>query len=187
MNFLTKDEIHNVLEAAWRSSTRDWFMILLGYKHGMRATEIVNLKTTDIVDGHITIRRVKGSETNIQPLNPHTDRLLNEQKAFDAYMLERPKQWGDVLFQTNNGGGMTERWFYSIFRRYALAAGVAADKCHPHILKHSHANHLLRGGADITEVQKSLGHVSIANTMKYVKQTDEEVAPKVQTVFMKIF
>src|SRR2546423_3181926 len=81
MTFLTPDETLSVLKAARERATRDWAMVLLAYRHGLRASEVCGLKLSDIdlKVGSISIRRLKGSLPTVQPLYPHRGQpLLDE-------------------------------------------------------------------------------------------------------------
>src|SRR5690242_8049173 len=73
MTYLTPDEILAVLKVARGRSVRDWAMILLAYRHGLRASEVCGLKLADIdlKAGSISIRRLKGSLSQVQPLYQH--------------------------------------------------------------------------------------------------------------------
>ena len=78
MEHLSNAELLALLAAAKASRERDWLMILVGYWHGLRASEVVGLTAGSIVDGHITVARLKGSLKTCQPLVKHADPLLDE-------------------------------------------------------------------------------------------------------------
>lgn len=188
MEFLTQDELLSVLKIAQQFSTRDWLMILMTYSHGMRREEVCQLRLGDIVNGVVDIKRLKGSNRTIQPLMPHRgEPLLDEVKGLRMWLAERPKDSGDALFPSQLGGCMTGNYFAKIYRRYATLAGVAEAKRNPHTLKHTLANHLIRTGLNVAEVQVRLGHSKITSTMKYIQLSDGEVAVKTHNALMSAF
>src|ERR1035438_10140203 len=75
MTFLSPEEVLAVLKAARERAIRDWAMILLAYRHGLRASEVCGLKLADIdlKSGSISIRRLKGSMQTVQPLYPRSE------------------------------------------------------------------------------------------------------------------
>ena len=83
LTFLNPEETLAVLKAARERSTRDWAMILLAYRHALRASEVCGLKLVDIdlKAGSISIRRLKGSLQTVQPLYPHRGRPLLDEPA----------------------------------------------------------------------------------------------------------
>lgn len=187
MEFLTGPELLSVLRIAHKRSLRDHLMILMAYSHGLRASEVCNIRLSDIVDGSLTIVRLKGSNKTVQPLMPHRGQpLLNEITALREYLKVRPNDSGDALFPSLKGGAMGRQHFYTLFKTYAKEAGLPDSKCNPHILKHTAANHLIRSGLDVAFVQARLGHADIGSTMCYVSLNDEEVADKALDALMKI-
>lgn len=88
----TPEEMLAVLKLARKRSARDWAMILLAYRHGMRASEVcgLELRDLDLRNGSITIRRLKGSLLTVQPLYAHRGMpLLDETIALRAWLKER--------------------------------------------------------------------------------------------------
>lgn len=83
MIFLTPEEMLALLRAAREHSTRAWAMILLAYRHGMRASEVCGLKLADVdlKAGSIVVRRLKGSLQTMQPLFPHRGQPLLDECA----------------------------------------------------------------------------------------------------------
>src|ERR1039457_1795058 len=98
MNALTYDELLEVLKIARGHSTRNWCMVLTTFSHGLRASEVCNLQMSDLTDGHLTIKRLKGSKLTVHQLIPHRGQpLLDEVKAFKTWLAERPTDCGDAL------------------------------------------------------------------------------------------
>src|SRR5205085_12676388 len=92
MVHLTPEELLSVLKVARQRSARDWAMILLAYRHGMRASEVcgLELRDLDLHNGSVTIRRLKGSMMTVQPLYRHRGMpLLDEVVALRAWLKDR--------------------------------------------------------------------------------------------------
>src|ERR1700674_5115375 len=83
MTYLTPEEILALLKAARKRSIRDWSMVLVAYRHGLRASEVCGLKLSDIdlKAGSISIRRLKGSLSQVQPLYQHRGQPLLDEMA----------------------------------------------------------------------------------------------------------
>ena len=106
MTFLTPVETLAVLKVAKQRSTRDWAMILLAYRHGLRASEVCRLKLADIDQkaGSICIRRLKGSLQTVQPLYQHRGQpLLDEMAAVRSWLRKRPADGSNYLFTSQTG------------------------------------------------------------------------------------
>ncbi|MBZ5672574.1 MAG: tyrosine-type recombinase/integrase, partial [Acidobacteriia bacterium] len=160
---LTPDELLAVLKAARSRSARDWAMILLGYRHGLRASEVCSLKLADADPkaDSISIRRLKGSLHTVQPLYRHKGQpLLDEVAALRAWQRERKADGSDFLFTSQKGGRLHRSQFFRIFQACAEAAGLPPQKRHPHALKHSLASHLVVGNVNLALVKQCLGHKS---------------------------
>lgn len=190
MNALTPEEVLRVLKAARARSVRDWAMILLAYRHGLRASEVCNLKLgdLDVKAQTVTIRRLKGSLTTMQPLFAHRGQpLLDELGAVRIWLRQRRNDGSSFLFTSQKGGRLDRTQFFRIFRAVAEAAGLPLEKRHPHVLKHSLASHLVAGNVNLAVVRQALGHRSITSTMQYVGTTDAQAAEAAQAALMAAF
>jgi site-specific recombinase XerD len=190
MTYLSAAEVLAVLEAARARSTRDWVMVLLAYRHGLRASEVCGLKLADIdlKSGSISIRRLKGSLQTVQPLYPHRGQpLLDEVKALRSWLRERDSDGSDYLFTSQKGGRLDRTQFFRIFRACAEAAALSPEKRHPHVLKHSLASHLVAGNVNLALVRQTLGHRSITSTMQYVGTSDGQAAEAAQVALMRLY
>jgi site-specific recombinase XerD len=190
MMALTPDEILAVLKAARTDSTRNWAMILLAYRHGLRASEICNLKLGDLdmKAGSISIRRLKGSLHTIQPVYRHKGQpLLDEHTALRAWLRDRDPDGSDYLFTSHKGGRLHRSQFFRIFRDCAQAAGLPPEKRHPHALKHSLASHLVAGNMNLAWVKQCLGHKAISSTMRYVAVSDSQATGAAHAALMGLY
>lgn len=139
MTILSPQEILDLLKVARKHSTRDWVMILLAYRHGLRASEVCGIKLADLdlKTGSISIKRLKGSLHTIQPLYQHRGQpLLDEAAAVRAWLRKRVADGSDYLFTSQKGGKLSRIQFFRNFQKVAEEAGLSAEKRHPHVLKH---------------------------------------------------
>src|ERR1700693_5574886 len=119
MNILTPQEMLDLLKAARRHSTREWAMILLAYRHGLRASEVCGIKMADLdlKAGSISIRRLKGSLHTIQPLYQHRGQpLLDETASVRAWLRKRSADGSEYLFASQKGGKLSRVQFFRLFQ-----------------------------------------------------------------------
>jgi site-specific recombinase XerD len=127
MVHLTPDELLAVLKVARERSSRDWAMIVVAYRHGMRASELcgIRIMDVDLESGSIDIRRLKGSLHTIQPLYRHKGQpLLDEVLALRTWLKERKADGSDYLFLSQKGGKLGRVQFFRVFK--ACAQGSRA-------------------------------------------------------------
>ena len=165
MQFLTKGELKALLDRVKMKSARDYAMILLAYRHGMRASEVCNItmNNLDLEAGNIRCQRGKGSISNWQQLS------ADEIKAIKTWLRKRPKVETDCLFVSNRGSPMSRSQFFRLFKDHAHAVGIPEEKQNPHVLKHSLGTHLENAGMPVQVIQSRLGHRNIQNTMVYLQ------------------
>ena len=190
MTILTPPETLALLKAARKRSTRDWAMILLAYRHGLRASEVCGLKLADVdlKSGSISIRRLKGSLHTIQPIYQHRGQpLLDETAALRAWLRKRSADGSDYLFLSQKGGKLGRTQFFRNFQMVAESAGLPMEKRHPHVLKHSLASHLVAGNVNLALIRQALGHQSISSTMAYIGTSDSQAAEALQNALMSLF
>lgn len=166
MESLTKRELLALLAAARAARERDWLMILVAFWHGLRASELVGIKGSDVCDGFLTVQRLKGSLRTVQALVAHGESLLSERDALMEWA--RQSSGNQRLFK------VSRRQFHRLVQRYSKAAGIPEHKAHPHILKHSLAMQMI-DKAGIHKTRQRLGHKSIASTGAYLRESDSDV------------
>lgn len=179
-----------MLRAARAKGNREWAMIVVAYKHGMRASEVCNLRVEDVdmKNGSIVVARLKGSLRTTQAVTEHRgEPLLNELKALREWLRQRPDDGSDYLFTSQKGGRLDRSQFFRLFRTIASKAGVPAEKRHPHALKHSIASHLVSANVNLALVRQQLGHKSIGSTMRYITTSDQQAARATATALMNIY
>jgi type 1 fimbriae regulatory protein FimB len=190
MNILTPQEMLDLLKAARQHSTRDWAMILLAYRHGLRASEVCGIKLADLdlKVGSISIKRLKGSLHTVQPLYQHRGQpLLDEAAAVRAWLRKRVADGSDYLFTSQKGGKLSRIQFFRNFQKVAGNAGLSVEKRHPHVLKHSLASHLVVGNANLALIRQALGHRSINSTLAYIGTSDGQAGEALQKALMGLF
>src|ERR1700756_810948 len=184
---LTPEEILKILKTA-SESKRNLAMILLAYRHGMRASEVCDLRLSDLdlKNGQITIRRLKGSLNTTQPLTDHPGQpLLSEKRVLRAWLAERHDA-SDFVFTSQKGGRIPPSQFFRMFQSVAERAGLPADRRHPHCLKHALGFALVAGNVHLTIVRQALGHKNIASTAIYAVPTDEQTGKAVVAALASI-
>jgi integrase len=170
MKHLTRDELRALLTVAKAHSERDHLMILTGFWHGLRCSEIVKMRGTQIRDGYLTVQRLKGSLKTTQPLVSNADPLLDEKTA----MEQRAEYVGDGLMFP-----ISRSQFWRVIRKHAAEAGIAAHKRRPHVLKHTCGMMSIKAG--IEHARQYLGHKNIASTGAYLCVDDDAASKAVAT------
>jgi integrase/recombinase XerD len=174
---LTEAEVEALLMAPTVGDplgNRDRTMLEVLYATGLRVTELVSLKVSQVNVQQGVLRVLgKGSRERLIPLGEEAVRWLG---AFLAgpraeILLDRTT---DYLFPTRRGDRMTRQAFWHIIKRYARKASVDNDLS-PHTLRHAFATHLLNHGADLRVVQMLLGHSDLSTTQIYTHVARERM------------
>jgi integrase/recombinase XerD len=174
---LNEDEVVALLNAPnlnEPAGLRDRAMLELLYACGLRVSELVSIKATEVSvsDGVVRVTG-KGSKTRLVPMGEEAaDWISRYLKKARGDILQ--KRLSDALFVTNRGEAMTRQAFWHLIKRYALLAGIAKHMS-PHVLRHAFATHLLNHGADLRVVQMLLGHADISTTQIYTHVARERL------------
>ncbi len=174
---LSEDEVEALLSAPNTDEPlghRDRAMLELLYATGLRVSELINLKQSQINFNQGVLRIVgKGDRERLIPLTDESQRWIRD--FIDGprmeILLERQT---DYLFPTRRGDRMTRQAFWHIIKRYAEKAGIR-KKMSPHSLRHAFATHLLNRGADLRVVQLLLGHSDLSTTQIYTHVARERL------------
>ena len=174
---LSEEEVESLLNAPLISDPlghRDRTMLEVLYATGLRVTELVNLKYSQINTNQGVIRIVgKGNRERLIPLGEEAVRWLTDfvRGPRNEILLDRTT---DFLFPTRRGDRMTRQAFWHIIKRYARKAQI--DKgLSPHTMRHAFATHLLNHGADLRVVQMLLGHSDLSTTQIYTHVARERL------------
>jgi integrase/recombinase XerD len=166
--FLTVKEVESLLAAPDGDEprgVRDRAMLEVLYGAGLRVSELVSLKPSDVsLEEGFLICRGKGGKERIVPLGGSACGAVRAYLTGARPLLD--KRAAGPLFLTRRGGAFTRQGFWKLLKGYAKKAGLAA-KISPHVLRHSFATHLLERGADLRSVQLMLGHSQITTTQIY--------------------
>src|SRR5215468_6826753 len=130
--YLTRAEIERLMAAARKSSRyghRDETMILIGYRHGLRASELCDLRWSqaELSTGRLHVRRAKNGSPSVHPMQGDEIRALRR--------LEREQGPSSHVFMTERGGPMTPKAFHALFGRIGGRAKMQFP-IHPHMLRH---------------------------------------------------
>ncbi|MGJ3355910.1 tyrosine-type DNA invertase [Providencia sp. Je.9.19] len=165
--FLTRNEIDRLLEATkqGRYPERDYCLLLMGFLHGFRVSELGSLGVSDIdlVQSVVYVRRLKGGLSTIQPL--HSDETV----AIQAWLEERKhfkatdNNW---LFLSQKHRPLSRSRIYRLIQKYGQLANLEI-KVHPHMLRHGCGYALADLGRDTRLIQDYLGHRNISHTVIY--------------------
>ncbi|MBR1883451.1 MAG: tyrosine-type recombinase/integrase [Clostridia bacterium] len=171
---LTKAEIEALLNQPIPNDLkgkRDETMLNVLYSTGMRVTELISLKVSDVNITTGTVRVVKNKTARIIKLNNSTMKILTNYIDNLRPLLSKPET-DDTLFLNANGKKLTRQGFWKILKQYKEGAHIDKELT-PHTLRHSFAVHQLQDGMDIKKLQEVLGHTDIATTMMYNNYIDE--------------
>src|SRR6476620_9321281 len=156
---LTEREVERLVEAAKdnRWSHRDSTMVLLAFRHGLRASELVDLRweQVDLENGILHVRRLKQGTPATHPLTGRELRALRR--------LQREAGGSPFVFVSERGTPFATRGFQAMVERAGKAAGFDM-KIHPHMLRHACGYKLANEGVDTRTIQGYLGHKSIQHT-----------------------
>ncbi len=168
--FLNVEEIDQLLSLIDRSNNegeRNMSMLETLYSCGLRVSELVNLKITDL---HLNSDYVKitgkGNKERLVPIGKIAKKLILNYLTTIRVKYPVKKEFVDILFLNRRGGKLSRVMVFYIIKDLAEKAGIKKTLS-PHSFRHSFATHLVEGGADLRAVQEMLGHESITTTEIY--------------------
>lgn len=165
---LSVDEIVSIIDSVALGEDhgyRDRAILEVLYASGMRVSELVNLRWSQMIDEPPMLRIVgKGNKERLVPLGVKAVEALNNLKKFSR--VEPKETWADYVFLNWMGKPLSRVSIFNIVRKYAQMAGVKKSLS-PHTFRHSFATHLVEAGAGLRDVQLLLGHESITTTEIY--------------------
>ena len=181
---LTTEEVNRLLDQPRGGSlkeVRDRAMLEVLYATGIRVSELIGLKVSDVnlQVGYIIIR--DAHKERVVPFGAPAKRALVDYIKNARIQLINDLS-SDVLFANCQGQPMSRQGFWKIVKYYAKKAGITSDIT-PHTLRHSFAAHLVENGADLRSVQEMLGHSDISTTQIYANMSQN----KLREVYVKSF
>jgi integrase len=161
---LTETEVEKLIEAAKgnRYGQRDATMILVAYRHGLRASEICDLRWEqfDFNSATLYVRRVKSGKPSTHPIRGDELRALRK--------LQRETTKSPFVFVSERGGPFTTDSFNWMVKRVAKKSGFPFQ-VHAHMLRHAAGYKLAGDGHDTRSIQDYLGHKNIQHTVRYTE------------------
>ena len=165
--YLRQDEIDRLIRAAGdnRYGHRDATMVLIAFRHGLRAVELCALRwdNIDLAHGKIHVNRAKNGSPSVHPLAGVELRALRK--------LQRESPASPFVFVSERGSPFTTAGFRKLLARLGVAAKFQFA-VHPHMLRHACGYKLANDGVDTRSLQHYLGHKNITHTVRY-----SELAP----------
>lgn len=176
-NVLTVEEVDKLLDINTITpfDYRNKAMLELLYGTGLRISEMLDLKLTDVDFENCIVRCFgKGSKERIVPIGEYIIDSLTNYLNNGRNQLLNKKKISDYLFLNNRGDRISRFSFFKILKKLLREKDIKKDVS-PHSLRHSFATHMLENGADLRSIQELLGHSDIATTRIYTHITNKKV------------
>jgi integrase len=168
---LTTDEVEKLIDSAssTRQGYRDGLMVLLAFRHGLRAGELVNLRWEQInfATATLHVRRIKNGTPATHPLTGREMRALRRH--------QRESGRSAFVFTSERGAPLSAPGFSRMVERAGRAAKLGI-KVHAHMLRHACGYALANAGHDTRALQAYLGHANIQNTTRYTALAPDRFA-----------
>lgn len=169
------DAMLATLDLSTNEGYRNKVMMELLYSCGLRVSELVNLRLSDLFFEEGFIRVIgKGSKHRFVPIDPDTMELITMYKQSIRNQMQVKKEDTDIVFLNRRGGRLTRAMIFTIVKQAAQEANIQKNVS-PHSFRHSFATYLLENGADIRMIQLMLGHESILTTEIYTHISREKL------------
>lgn len=162
------DKLIQAIDLSKKEGERNRAIIETLYGCGLRVSELVNLKISDLFFEEDFIRvSGKGNKQRFVPIATHTKKYIEIYKSTIRNKLQIKKNFEDTLFLNQHGKQLTRAMIFTIIKDLAVKSNIKKS-ISPHTLRHSFATHLLENGADLRSIQIMLGHESITTTEIYI-------------------
>jgi integrase/recombinase XerC len=176
-SFVKEKDALNMLKTL-DASTEDWnslnakMLVTLFYATGMRLSELINLKESQVDAGNKQIKVLgKGNKERLIPVTPT---VLADIKNYQAQKRKQFENAPEVLLVSEKGKKLYPKYAYLVVNKI-LGETSTLDKKSPHVLRHTFATHLMNNGANLNAVKELLGHSSLASTQVYTHNTIEKL------------
>jgi integrase/recombinase XerD len=161
------DKLIEAIDISKPGGLRDRAILETLYACGLRVSELINLKTSDLIfDSEIIRVFGKGAKERIVPIGDSAMKWINKYMNKIRPTFFKSDRSYDTLFLNRRGAKLTRMYVWKMIKQCAEIAGIDAPT-HPHTFRHSFATHLIEGGADLRAVQEMLGHSDICTTQIY--------------------
>lgn len=176
------DKLIAAIDLSSNEGERNRAMLETLYGCGLRVSELVNLRISDLFfdEGFIKVTG-KGSKQRFVPIAESTQKYILIYKNESRIHLTIKKGFEDTLFLNRRGAALTRAMIFTIIKRLAVEIDLQKT-ISPHTFRHSFATHLLENGADLRSIQMMLGHESITTTEVYV-HLDRKYLNEVMNVY----
>lgn len=175
-DYLTIEEVNKLLDFTLNNAYdfRNKAMLELLYATGIRVSELINLRISDIDFTNDYIRIIgKGSKERIVPFNDISKKyLILYLNDYRPILLKR--KTNEFLFINNLSNQISRQGFFKILKKICFKQGINKNVS-PHTLRHSFATHLLNNGADLRIIQELLGHSDLSTTQIYTEVLNEKL------------
>jgi type 1 fimbriae regulatory protein FimB/type 1 fimbriae regulatory protein FimE len=153
--------LNKVKQDKGKHAYRNWLMLYLAYRHGLRREEIGLLRWVDVNfdQGEIYIHRMKGSKSNTHPLDGQELRGLRK--------VKREYPAAPFIFAGYGGKGISGKAVSKVFKAVAVAIALPDELSHPHVLRHTRGYLMVEKGYPLRVIQEWLGHKQIQHTVRY--------------------
>ncbi|RFC55510.1 site-specific tyrosine recombinase XerD [Brumimicrobium aurantiacum] len=161
------DEMIGAIDLSKPEGHRNKAMLETLYSCGLRVSELINLKFSNIFFQQGFIRVIgKGNKERLVPVSPSVEKEINIYVSGTRNHMKIEKGHEDYVFLNRRGRQLTRVMIFTIVKNLALSIGLQ-KKVSPHTFRHSFATHLIEGGANLRAIQEMLGHESITTTEIY--------------------
>ncbi len=179
------DQLFEAIDMSKANGPRDRAIAETIYSAGLRVSELVNLKISNIYDDVGFLRILgKGNKERLTPIGKSALKFIKSYQHEVRNHMQIKSGQEDYLFLNRLGSKISRVSVFNLIKNLALSAGIN-KKISPHTFRHSYATHLIEGGADLRAVQEMLGHESITTTeiythlyRDYLKQIIKEFHPR---------
>ena len=161
--YLERSELARLFQVAYNANGIQHLAFVTALWHGLRVSELNQLRGTNVHDGQIEIRRLKGSNASLQDIHYDPDDPLFDESP----IIELARMRG-----TNRLFPWSRQYFDRLIKAYGVRAGLHPGKAHMHSLKHSLAMMIWDESKSLGEIQNYLGHVAASSTLAYLKVLD---------------
>jgi len=174
------DQIIATLDLSTPEGERNRTMLETLYSCGLRVSELVNLKISDLFfeEGFIKVSG-KGDKQRFVPVAPSTIKYITIYISEIRPHVNVQKNYEDFVFLNRRGKNLTRAMVFTVIKKATEKAGIKKN-ISPHTFRHSFATHLLQGGADLRAIQQMLGHESITTTEVYMHLDRNDLAKTIK-------
>ncbi len=170
------DQIIKTIDLSTPEGERNRTMLETLYSCGLRVSELVNLKISDLFfeEGFIKVSG-KGDKQRFVPIAANTIKYITIYVKEIRPLIPVQKGFEDFVFLNRRGKGLTRAMVFTVIKRTTEKSGIKKN-ISPHTFRHSFATHLLQNGADLRAIQQMLGHESITTTEVYMHLNRKDLA-----------